>query len=294
MQKKRILARGLAVMAVLPIAGVLSTTPAFACTTSDPAQCVPADTTLIWPDASDPDGNTGDNNAPLAEDILVSVPNASLTQAKLEAVSLMRPYTVALIGGASPELLRTQCELVNTATECGDRVPPNSASVPGNVLYAQTTSYTCAPTSARSILRSMTGVDRGESNLAHEMKTNSSRGTTWSNISPVMNRYQSNDYFVGEPEYGGLTPDEVMNRVVFDVSQGGSKQHSAILNVDQSQLKYWNRSKSGRHYLTASAYNISGKSITLGDVAGSHYGYHTVSLTEATTAIVANKGLVIY
>jgi hypothetical protein len=32
----------------------------------------------------------------------------------------------------------------------------------------------------------------------------------------------------------------------------------------------------------------------LGDVAGSHYGYHTVSLTEATTAIVANKGLVIY
>jgi len=296
--RKRLIARGLAVVAIAPLAAVISSPPAFACTTSDVPQCVPADadTTLLWPDPSDPDGNTGDNGAPTsADEIIVAAPDAGLTVAKVDAVENIKPYVTLELGGVSQSTIVSTCTLLNVtqSTDCGS-VPPNSASVPGNVLYAQTTSYTCAPTSARSILKTITGVDFGEMTLAHEMKTSSSSGTTWSNIEPIMNKHQNADYFVGSPEYSGLTPDELMSRVVYDVWAGGSHQHSAILNVDQSQLSYWNRTKPGKHYLTASGYNNSGKSITIGDVAGSHYGYHTVSLTQAHTAVVANKGLVIY
>lgn len=52
--------------------------------------------------------------------------------------------------------------------------------------------------------------------------------------------------------------------------------HAAILNVDQARLVYWNRTKSGRHYLLGMGYNNSGRTIMTGDVAASHVGTHTV------------------
>lgn len=262
---------------------------------SPTAYAAESTTSIIYPDASDPYGNTGDNGAPLPEDILVPpVPNAAKLQAKLLAATNMQPYVVAEIGGVDAATLSATCRDFYSDTECGQRVPPTSKSVPGYVLYKQNTSYTCAPTAARSVLRSLNGSDPGEMTLASEMKTSSARGTTWTNISPVLNRRQSYDYFAGEPEYGKLTFDEFTTRVVYDIWVGGNKSHGAILNVDQSRLSYWNRTSPGRHYLSAYAYNNPAKSVTLADTAGSHYGSHTVAYTEAYSAVLANKGLVIW
>lgn len=189
---------------------------------------------------------------------------------------------------------------------CGGGSVPNAREV-GQLgyLHKQETSYSCATASVRSILHYMIGVDYAESGLRTEMGTRPkdtrpgheyAGGTVWTEVGKALNHHQSRDGFIGEPEWGNLTEDEIMSRVVYDVAINHRAQHAAVLNVDQSKLAYWNRRTAGTHYLTAYGYNQKGRIIRVGDVyyGSGVFGKHDVDLSQVHRAELANKGLVIW
>lgn len=264
---------------------------------------------VYQPDPNDPEGNTGDGDVPSADALISGAPYivdnpavlAEKTALAAHAAAVFAERDAADLAGISSVTSDSSLCLgsaLGTSAALGPCQPPipDAKKIENGLatLHVQETDHTCGPASARSILHSMTGTNLSEASLKSEMKTTKEDGTYWPNLKKALNAHQDYEDFVGEPEKSKLTDDEIMSRVVYAVAISRNKFHGVVLNVDQSKLAYWNRNKSGRHYLTSYGYNRPEKKLLLGDVARSVYGQHTVPLAETGRAVRANKGLVIW
>ena len=298
----------------------ITMSPDGAACTVDPDRFAPAP---LGYDPADPEGNTGDAEVPTPEQAIDAAPYiadspdaevvkvAALAQIAammaMQDAGLLADQAAAAGGvdggldlaGTGDALAGTTSDLLAPAWDPKPKPknPPRALKIENamDTLHMQETGYTCAPASVRSIIHAMTGTDLSESSLAGEMKTSSSNGTYWPEVKKALNNHQDYDNFIGKPENGDLTQEVLMRRVVLDVSWGGGyKPHAAVLNVNQKHLKYWGRTKNGKHYLISHGYNQDAKKLLLGDVARSKFGQWTVPLSEAHDAVVGNKGLVIW
>jgi hypothetical protein len=180
-----------------------------------------------------------------------------------------------------------------TATSCPPGTAPSGDPATGQVallLHPQETDHTCGPASVRSLVHTMVNQNLPEAQLAHEMEVDKyGEVHDYRVVAKALNNHQSRDGFFGDPD-----PDMNPNRLMAQMIHSVQSDHPMVLNVDQSKLNYWHRTKKGWHYLPAFGYSLrEGGTLYLGDVAPKVSGAHEVPLSEATTAVISNKGLTV-
>ena len=163
-------------------------------------------------------------------------------------------------------------------------------------LTAQTKDYTCAPASTVNVLWAVTGHQFAESQIESEEKTQSSNGTVFANIPPVLNKHQSRFAYGGSETIAQAPQGDAayMAYLLHSVRKGTSIMN----NVQTSYLASWHGHEA-HHYDVSYGESVWGVGVKLAEqydptrfgYSLSHYGgvnpygYHLEDTNNVVNAV---------